>query len=399
MTVALDHTDLLPVLKALLFTPAADGWGLPFLLVGEPGTAKSAALDALVRSCGLTGGALTLIGSTCDPTEFGGVPSPDPDRPGFVRALYPEWAGRVQAWGDAGGAVLLDEITSVPSTTQAAMLGLVLARRVGGLRFGPRVRFMAACNPPAIAVAGQDLAAPMANRFLHFAWAGPPVDTLADVWSMDDDVRATAGAPVDAAALEARVLAEWPEQAARAQTEVLGYLRRAPVAHRQGCPDPSSPAASGPWPSSRTWEYAWRAVAGARIHGLADEYQQALVAACVGDAAAVAYYSWLRQHDLPNPVAVLDQQTTWVVQPGRPDRTQVVFDGLAATLKATKDQGMLSRRAAVYWDKVAEAVAAGCPDLAHRATLQVSLLSAAANALPAAVAPRRAMNGYQAQLR
>jgi hypothetical protein len=399
MAVTLDHDTLLPVLKSLLFTPAADGWGLPFLLVGEPGTAKSAALDALVRSCGLTGGALTLIGSTCDPTEFGGVPSPDPDRPGFVRALYPEWAGRVQAWDGEGGAVLLDEITSVPGTTQAAMLGLVLNRRVGGLRFGPRVRFLAACNPPAIAVSGQDLAAPMANRFAHFTWEGPGVDTLAGVWGMDDHERATAIAPIDAAALEARVLAEWPEQAARAQTEVLGYLRRAPVAHRQCCPDPSSPAASGPWPSSRTWEYAWRAVAGARIHGLADDALHAVVAACVGDAAAVGFFSWLRQHDLPSPVAVLDQQVTWGVQPGRPDRTQVVFDGLAATLKATKDQGLLARRAVVYWVKVAEAVAAGCPDLAHRATLQVSLLSAVVNTLPEAVGPRRAMAGYQGQLR
>jgi hypothetical protein len=399
MAVTLAHHELLPVLKSLLFTPAPDGWGLPFLLVGEPGTGKSAALDALVRSCGLTGGALTLIGSTCDPTEFGGVPSPSPDRPGFVRALYPEWASRVDAWEGEGGAVLVDEVTSVPGTTQAAMLGLVLNRRVGSLKFHPRVRFMAACNPPSIAVAGQDLAPPVANRFAHFNWEGPDVDTLASVWGLDDEERATAIAPVDAAALEARVMAEWPEQAARARSEVLGYLRRAPAAHRQACPDPSSPEASGPWPSSRTWEYAWRAVAGARIHGLADEFLQALVAACVGDATAVAYFAWLRQQDLPNPVAVLDQQVTWVVQPGRPDRTQTTFDGLAATLKATRDKGQLGRRAMVFWGKVAECLATGCPDLAHKAVMAVSLLPAEANTVPEATAPRRAMTGYQGQLR
>ena len=82
--------NLRKILKACWFTPGFDGrWGLPLLLVGDPGTGKTSGLCADARAFGLR--AKVLIGSISDPTDFGGIPTAPADGSDFARMLLPGW--------------------------------------------------------------------------------------------------------------------------------------------------------------------------------------------------------------------------------------------------------------------------------------------------------------------
>ena len=121
----LTHAETRNLLRAAFFTPGFGGrWGLPLLLIGDPGIGKTSMCKAEARSQGLA--SEVLVGSVCDPTDFGGIPAPPQDGSGFARYLLPEWARRVSEW-QTGGVLVLDELTCGPPAQQAAMLGLALA--------------------------------------------------------------------------------------------------------------------------------------------------------------------------------------------------------------------------------------------------------------------------------
>src|SRR5512138_1135835 len=151
-------------LEALTLAVAAD---LPVLLWGEPGIGKTAALGQLADSLGLP--LTTVIASVHEPTDFAGLPvvGADPAAHG-VPLAPPDWAVRLARAGR--GLLFLDELSTAPPAVQAALLRLVLERRVGALRLPPGVRIVAAANPRASAADGWELSAPLANRFVHLDW-------------------------------------------------------------------------------------------------------------------------------------------------------------------------------------------------------------------------------------
>ena len=152
-------------LEALTLAVAAD---LPVLLWGEPGIGKTAALTQLAESLDLP--LTTVIASVHEPSDFSGLPivGDDPATRGVPMAP-PDWAVRLV---DAGrGLLFLDELSTAPPAVQAALLRLVLERRVGALQLPPDVRIVAAANPPSSAADGWEMSAPLANRFVHLYWA------------------------------------------------------------------------------------------------------------------------------------------------------------------------------------------------------------------------------------
>src|SRR5512138_2690610 len=153
-----------PQLEALTLAVAAD---LPVLLWGEPGIGKTAALGQLADSLGLP--LTTVIASVHGPTDFAGLPvvGADPAEHG-VPLAPPDWAVRLARAGR--GLLFLDELSTAPPAVQAALLRLVLERRVGALRLPPGVRIVAAANPRSSAADGWELSAPLANRFVHLQW-------------------------------------------------------------------------------------------------------------------------------------------------------------------------------------------------------------------------------------
>src|SRR5690349_1846989 len=152
-------------LEALTLAVAAD---LPVLLWGEPGIGKTAALTQLAESLDLP--LTTVIASVHEPSDFSGLPvvGDDPAEQGVPMAP-PDWAVRLVRTGR--GLLFLDELSTAPPAVQAALLRLVLERRVGALTLPPGVRIVAAANPRGSAADGWDLSAPLANRFVHLQWA------------------------------------------------------------------------------------------------------------------------------------------------------------------------------------------------------------------------------------
>src|ERR1700722_12692262 len=128
-------------LEALTLAVSAD---LPVLLWGEPGISKTAALNQLPDALGLP--LTTVISSVHEPSDFSGlrVVGDDPAVQGVPMAP-PDWAVRLVQAGR--GLLFLDELSTAPPAVQAALLRLVLVRRIGALRLPAGVRIVAAANP------------------------------------------------------------------------------------------------------------------------------------------------------------------------------------------------------------------------------------------------------------
>ena len=111
---------------------------------------------------------LTLIASIHDPTDFSGLPI---HHEGQVRYAIPEWVNQFSQDGD--GLLFLDELTTAPPSVQAALLRVVLERRVGFHPLPNGVRIVAAANPPDMITGGWELSPPLRNRFVHLNWEMP----------------------------------------------------------------------------------------------------------------------------------------------------------------------------------------------------------------------------------
>lgn len=141
-------------------TPTPKGyWGVPVLVWGAPGTGKSTFIESLQRD-GFP--VYTMIASLHDPTDFNGLPVLHNGR---MRFAPPEWVYLFEEHGQ--GVLFLDELTTAPPTVQAALLRLVLERKVGAHSLPAGVRIVAAANPPDIAASGWELSPPLLSTALY----------------------------------------------------------------------------------------------------------------------------------------------------------------------------------------------------------------------------------------
>src|SRR5204862_8302974 len=152
----------------------------------------------------------------------------------------------------------------------AALLRLVLERRVGALRLPPGVRIVAAANPRSSAADGWELSAPLANRFVHLQWTYDHevvVRGLGGTWPRAWLPRLDQGRLRDAVRFARRA--------------VCGLLTTRPgLVHR--LPNTEG-RRGGPWPSPRSWEMTLRLIAFATAAGTCREVLSMLVRGTVGD--------------------------------------------------------------------------------------------------------------------
>lgn len=346
--------DIKNMLKALLFTPGPRGlWGIPVLLEGPPGAAKSSIVEQVAEECGLL--TKVVIASIREPADFSGLPIPQDDH---VASMPVAWAYDLA--NAQRGVGFLDELSTAPEAVQAALLRVVLDRAVGDMQLPPGVRIMAAQNSVEEAAGGHDIAAPLANRFLHWQWEAPSVADWTD-YILTGGIDGDHGIePMDPAKEEERVLKAFPVPFAKAKGLVTGFLnKRQVLIHQQ--PKVGDPAASKAWPSRRTWEMAIRVLAGAQVHSLGAVETEMLVAGCVGDGAMAEFIAYEKDADLPNPEELLDQKVKWEPDK-RLDRTLAVLSSCAA-LVAPKDSAKRHARAEVLWGLMNE-VGKDAPDVA-----------------------------------
>ncbi|UCM89801.1 AAA family ATPase [Streptomyces marincola] len=326
-------------LEALTLAVAAD---LPVLLWGEPGIGKTAALTQLAAALDLP--LTTVIASVHEPSDFAGLPivGDDPAERGVPMAP-PDWAVRLARAGR--GLLFLDELSTAAPAVQAALLRLVLERRVGALRLPPGVRIVAAANPRSSAADGWELSPPLANRFVHLQWTHDHevvVRGLGGTWP-----RATLPR------LDARRLPEAVDFARRA---VCGLLAARPgLTHRLPTGEANR---GGAWPSPRSWEMTLRLIAFATAADSSREVLSLLVRGAVGDGPGLELLASLDRLDLPDPEDLL-ADPAGASLPERGDLRQAALDAVVAAVRARPDES----RWDAAWSLLANAVETGAPDL------------------------------------
>ncbi|MFD6761482.1 AAA family ATPase [Streptomyces roseolus] len=326
-------------LEALTLAVAAD---LPVLLWGEPGIGKTAALTQLAEELDLP--LTTVIASVHEPSDFSGLPvlGDDPAVRGVAMAP-PDWAVRLVREGR--GLLFLDELSTAPPAVQAALLRLVLERRVGALTLPPGVRIVAAANPRASAADGWELSAPLANRFVHLRWTHEHevvVRGLGGTWPR--------------AALPRLDPERLPEAVDHARRAVCGLLGGRPtLVHRLPTEETRR---GGPWPSPRSWDMTLRLLAFATVAGSSRDVLSLLVRGTVGDGPGFELLAWIDRMDLPDPEDLL-ADPAGAVLPARGDRRQAALEAVVA---AVRERPARDRWDAA-WTLLARAAETGPPDL------------------------------------
>lgn len=326
-------------LEALALSVAAD---LPVLLWGEPGIGKTAALTQLAESLDLP--LTTVIASVHEPSDFSGLPviGDDPAEQGVPMAP-PDWAVRLVRAGR--GLLFLDELSTAPPAVQAALLRLVLERRIGALRLPPGVRIVAAANPRSSAADGWELSPPLANRFVHLLWTHDHevvVRGLGGTWP-----RAT---------LPRLDPEKLPEAVDFARRAVCGLLTGRPGLVHQ-LPG-NETRRGGAWPSPRSWEAAISLIAFATAAGSSREVLSLLVRGTVGDGPGLELLACVDRMDLPDPELFLADPTAGEL-PERGDLRQAVLDGVVAAVRNRPDRA----RWDAAWALLVRALETGAPDL------------------------------------
>jgi hypothetical protein len=255
----------------------------------------------------------------------------------------PDWAVRLVKAGR--GLLFLDELSTAPPAVQAALLRLVLERRVGALRLPPGVRIVAAANPRSSAADGWELSPPLANRFVHLQWAHDHevvVRGLGGTWP-----RATLPR-LDPDKLSAAV-----DFARRA---VCGLLATRPtLVHRL----PSGETRrGGAWPSPRSWDMTLRLVAFAHAAGSSRDVLSLLVRGTVGDGPGLELLASVDRMELPDPETLLAEPGAAEL-PERGDLRQAVLDGVVAAVRERPDRA----RWDAAWVLLVRALDTGAPDL------------------------------------
>ncbi|MEV6345039.1 AAA family ATPase [Actinoplanes sp. NPDC051851] len=362
MTTGLDAADrLLDRIRATRTEPVTDhrtaalaltvAANLPVLLWGEPGIGKSATLAQL--AAGLGAPLETVIASVHEPSDFAGLPivGEDPAVQGVPMAP-PDWAVRLARTGN--GVLFFDELSSAPPAVQAALLRVVLERRVGSLTLPPSIRIVAAANPPASAADGWHLSPPLANRFVHLHWTHDPrvvARGLTGTWP----------------AVEIPALA--PDRAggalARARGAIAGFLTARPgLTHHLPA---DAEARGGAWPSPRTWDMALRLLVFHFCAGTAREALATALVGAVGDGAGLELITYLDELDLPDPERVLADPAAFAL-PDRGDRQLAFLTAVVSAIEGAPDRA----RWESGWTVLAKAVDAGVPDVAARAAFDLA---------------------------
>lgn len=334
------------VLWAALFAQGLNGRrGLPYVLVGEPGSAKTSSVRQLSAQANLAFEG--VLGSLRSPIDFLGVPvprrmqlnehtqhlSPDGDAE-FTYMHYAPAGFSMRAAMAKRAVILLDEVNTCPPSVQAALLRVLFEGVVGELELPPGVRMLLAMNETKDAAGGWDIAPPLANRMGWIEWSSPtPQEFTKFLLNGGRGVDLVRGADgewtpadkADPATEEAAVDALWPKAWASAVGEVSGFLhRRAELLLKRG------KEGDRQWPSPRTWELTTRALTGSYVYDLSEIEREMACAAFVGSGAFGEFFAWRKEADLPDPEALLDGLVTFKHTPARLDRTAAVLTACTA---------------------------------------------------------------------
>ena len=336
------------ILWASLWVPGPHGRrGLPWVLEGDPGKAKSAITKEIAQLANIYFEVVTA--SIRSPQDFLGMPqlgrmkltpqnqhlSPDGDDSiGVCNYAPPGWA--LRSAGAKRGLVLFDEGRTCPPTVQAAMLRVFFEGVAGDLPIPEGVRMWMATNSMEDSPGGHDIALPLKNRIGLLEYDGPGVSRFKEYLTLGGGCRISGKLirevkpVVDPRVEEAEVDAAWGDAWASAAGTIAGFLEaNSSAAHQK--PTMAERAKVWAWPSLRTWDFACACRAMGYIYDLSATEIQTATAAFVG-AGAEELFEWERLNDLPNAQDWLDGKIQFDHDPRRLDRTSALLTSATATV-------------------------------------------------------------------
>jgi hypothetical protein len=159
------------ILKAVLPT------GKPVLLVGQPGVGKTSIGEQVAADLGAD--LLVTHPVVSDPTDYKGMPWVVDGRAEFLPF------GDLQALIEATSPTvcLIDDLGQAPASVQAALMQLLLARRINGHRVSDKVMFMAATNRKEDRAGVQGILEPVKGRFGAILHLVPDADEWCE-WAL-----------------------------------------------------------------------------------------------------------------------------------------------------------------------------------------------------------------------
>lgn len=266
------------------------------LLIGDPGVGKSAICAVAAQEIGYGENFHTLLGSTLDPTDIGGLPMRAEDGQRVLRVPLDE----IYQCSVKPGVLFLDEISAAPGPVQAAMLRLILERVAGNVKLHPETRIVAACNPPEQAPAGFELSAPLMGRMavINFRPQDDEVIEYLRTLGNDSDTSSDLDKAIrEEASLFAAVANVTPELL---QIEIPKHCING----------------GQPWASPRSCERMIRARAAATVLGMdpMSDSVYAITAGSMGERAATVYGAIVRMiTELPSVDEIVANPSSCVV--------------------------------------------------------------------------------------
>jgi hypothetical protein len=304
----------------------------PTLFQGGVGLGKSSSLEALAGA--LKRRLVALYGATHLPEDFSGYPTPDHEA-GVVRMLPTDLWEQTK---DGMALVCIDEVTNVPSATQAGLLSVLTERRVGGYRMPESTLMVGAMNPPELCPNAVPLSPAMRSRFVHFDWV---VDY--DHWFAGLRAGCVWSAPEFPI-----VPGHWTDMLPQFGSLVEAFLRSAPDAREKLPTDDTTLA----FPNLRTWTYLVKVCAAAEACGYEwrkerkDPIYATLCAGAVGTEHSSMFLRYAQQLDLLNPEEFLSGTVNYKYE-NRPDANICLLTGIVRCLRSNPSKER--------WERAAEA--------------------------------------------
>lgn len=328
--------------------------GLPYALMGDPGTAKTSIVGQLCRVAGIE--LHTIISSLRTPSDFLGLPVPDsvPRSDANARLLnvgenyltcvkYAPAADFMRAATAKRSLVFFDEANCVQEDVMAAELRVVLERTVGELHLGENTRIALALNDPRDTSGATEFSLAMSNRIATIKWPVAGVSSWFAFMTGAQEAPTTHVVQVgansvnvlDAEVQEGLVDYLWSRAYASALGAVSAFLNRnTPAFHRK----PASPAeAVNGWASGRSWTFFTHALAGCLLYGFAPSSAEFRIAlsGVVGEGGFREFLTYSSSLDLPSPVDVLEGRVVFTHNPARLDRSSAIISSCTALVLST----------------------------------------------------------------
>lgn len=260
------------------------------MLVGEPGTSKTASVAQLAEDLGKT--LITIVPSRMDSQDISGFPTKGEYTYGEITAPVTEYAPQrwqMEIMEKKEVILLLDEFSNAHPSTRASLLSFIQDRQFPNGDFFPdETVIVCAMNPTDSAADGYELDPATTNRMTFLSWK-PSVDSwlkgMVDNWGKG---------------VESESEKKWRNLIVRFINDEPGALHTGPNSNYNGeaygVSDNSSDRAvlQYAWASRRSWDNLSRILGALETND--SMIEDTIMEGTVGYASASKFRDWLRKN-------------------------------------------------------------------------------------------------------